>query len=117
MIDPTAGRYLALALAALMAMPPGFSQSSQGQAPTAAQLSVPSPLKIQILEGDNSVNSIALKQAVIPVIEVRDANEFPVEGATVVFTLPPSGPGGFFPGNRADLTTRSDAQGQASAPF
>jgi hypothetical protein len=77
----------------------------------------PSRLNIAVLEGDNAVNSIPLGSSVTPVVEVRDANDFPVEGAVVVFTLPASGPGGTFPGNQNSYSTRSDSHGQASAPF
>ena len=70
-----------------------------------------------MLEGQNATNSISLGRSVTPVVEVRDENEFPVEGAEVVFSLPESGPGGTFPGNQLSFTTRSNAQGQASAPF
>jgi hypothetical protein len=69
------------------------------------------------LEGNNAFNSIPLGRSVAPVVEVRDANEFPVEGATVIFTLPAAGPSGVFPGDRKSLTTRSDARGQATAAF
>src|SRR6266567_1810762 len=129
MMTPTgAARPLCIALAALLALPAGFGQTPQQptqpptsvpapQEPAKAATSVPSPLKIAVLEGDNAVNSIPLNQSVTPIVEVRDENEFPVEGATVVFTLPASGPGGFFPENRSTFTARSDLQGQASAPF
>jgi hypothetical protein len=88
----------------------------QQPGPTPVQ-SVPSRLGIAILEGENAVNSISLGSSIAPVVEVHDANDFPVEGATVVFTLPDSGPGGTFPGNQISYTTRSDARGQATAPF
>jgi len=48
-------------------------------------------------------------------VEVRDQNDRPIEGATVVFRLPPSGPGGAFPGNSPTFSTRTNAQGQAAA--
>jgi hypothetical protein len=74
-------------------------------------------LKIRVLEGGNVINSISLGQSIAPVIEVRDQNDMPVEGATVVFTLPDSGPGGTFPGGNSSFTVRSNAQGQATCPF
>jgi hypothetical protein len=116
-----------MALATLLAMPAGFGQTPpQATSPptsapnpqSAAQAAaLVSPIRIAVLEGDNAVNSIPLKQSVTPIVEVRDENEFPVEGATVVFTLPPTGPGGLFPNGQTVFTTRSDLQGQASAPF
>ncbi len=78
---------------------------------------VPTALRILVLEGGNVMNSIPLGRAVPPVVEVRDSNDFPVEGATVVFVLPETGPGGTFPGNQTTLTTRTTSQGQATAPF
>jgi hypothetical protein len=78
---------------------------------------VPTALRILVLEGGNVMNSIPLGRAVPPVVEVRDANDFPVEGATVVFVLPETGPGGTFPGNQTTLTARTTSQGQATAPF
>ncbi len=74
-------------------------------------------LKILVLEGNNAVNSVSTGRSVTPVVEVRDANDFPVEGATVVFSLPETGPGGTFAGNQRTLSTRTTAQGQAGAPF
>src|SRR5262249_49768578 len=75
------------------------------------------PLSIGVIEGKDAVNSIPRLHSTPPVVEVRDQNEFPVEGATVVFTLPEQGPGGTFLNKRTTFTTRSDAKGQATAPF
>ena len=77
----------------------------------------PNGLKIWVIEGNNAINSIPLGRSVTPVIEVRDQNDFPVEGATVVFTMPENGPGGAFLATPNTYTTRTDAHGQASAPF
>jgi len=120
-------RSLSIALVMLRALPTAFGQTPQPTAPAAATPAPPqtaqpaqtvaTPLKIAVLEGENAVNSIPLNQSVTPIVEIRDDNEFPLEGATVVFTLPSTGPGGFFPGNQTTFTTRSDLQGQASTPF
>lgn len=74
-------------------------------------------LKILILEGDGATNVISTRHATTPVVEVRDDNDLPVEGAQVVFELPGSGPGGLFPGQQRTRTARSNVQGQAGAPF
>jgi hypothetical protein len=74
-------------------------------------------LKLRALEGDNVVNSIRLGRSVAPVVEVRDENDLPVEGASVAFTVPESGPGGTFPGGAHSFTISSNAQGQATCPF
>lgn len=93
-----------------------------GQAPPAAPAersreAAPARLSVFVLEGDNAINSISTGKSVLPVVEIRDQNEFPVEGATVVFTLPEGGAGGVFPAKQTVFTTRSDAKGQASAPL
>jgi hypothetical protein len=63
------------------------------------------------------VNSISMLRATAPVVEIRDQNDFPVEGATVVFDLPEQGTGGTFTGGATSFTTRSDAHGQATSPL
>ena len=117
MMIPGLPRPLRTFVAAVLTAAIGFAQAPQ-QVPTpAAPPSVPSTLRIIVLEGNNASNSIPLRQSVTPIVEVRDENDFPVEGATVAFTLPESGAGGVFPGNRTSFTARSDARGQAAAPF
>ena len=106
-------RFLCWILASLLASTQVFGQQPAAEPGQA----IPSRLGITILEGENAVNSISLGSSIAPVVEIRDANDFPVEAATVVFTLPASGPGGTFPGNQASYTTQSDARGQATAPF
>jgi len=96
---------------------------AEPQAP-AAQTQPPAPvapipmvenLKILVLEGQRSVNSTARHIGIQPVVEVRDENDRPVEGAAVVFRLPPSGPGGSFAGNSPTFRATTNAQGQAGA--
>src|SRR5439155_20668973 len=53
-------------------------------------------LTIKVLEGEDGVNIIQKNTAVKPVVEVRDRNNLPVAGATVVFILPDSGPSATF---------------------
>jgi hypothetical protein len=72
-------------------------------------------LKILVLEGAGAVNNTTQQQGTPPVIEVNDSNDRPVEGATVVFRLPISGAGGFFVGQTASFTTRTNIEGQAVA--
>lgn len=106
---------------------------NQAPSPTQPPVSTPAPtpapalrparaeapaatVSIVVLEGNNVVNSLPRLRSNAPVVEVQDENEFPVEGAVVVFTLPEQGPGGTFPGGASTFTTRSDAHGQAAAP-
>ena len=122
MISPGVTRPLSLALAILLATPFGFSQAPvPAAAPPSATLPSAAPasagtLKIVVLEGNNAVNSISRLRSVAPVVEIRDQNDFPVEGATVVFTLPAQGTGGSFAGSGTSFSTRSDSHGQATSP-
>ncbi len=72
-------------------------------------------LDIVTLEGEGAVNSISARSVTQPVVEVRNENALPVEGATVVFELPAFGPGGAFPGGERTLTTVTNSRGQAMA--
>ena len=115
-------RFLSLLLAGgLCGTPCGYAQSPQPPAPvkvaSALPVLVPTELKLRALEGDNVINSIRLGRSVAPVVEVRDENDLPVEGASVVFNVPESGPGGTFPGGAHSFTVSSNAQGQATCPF
>jgi hypothetical protein len=72
-------------------------------------------LKIVVLEGEDGVNFIKKKTAVRPVVEVRDRNDSPVAGATVVFLLPQYGPGGTFATGGKMMSVVTDASGRATA--
>lgn len=109
-------RPLCVVLAALFAAPCGFAQAPLPATPTAPPAVAGQPLSIAVLEGKDAVNSIPLLRSVAPVVEIRDQNDFPVEGATVVFTLPEQGPGGTFAGGGTSFSTRSDSHGQATPP-
>ena len=112
-----AARVLCTILTVLIALPPGFGQTPvdpTGKGPLAPG----APLTIVVLEGNKAINSTSLLRSIAPVVEIRDRNEFPVEGATVTFTLPATGTGGTFTGAGAIYTTRSDSHGQATtSPF
>jgi len=84
------------------------------QAPVAPLPTIES-LKVLVLEGQNSVNNTTRHIGIQPVVEVRDQNDRPIGGATVVFRLPPSGPGGAFPGKSPTLSAGTNARGQAAA--
>lgn len=73
------------------------------------------PLKVVVIEGDGVFNDVQRKTAHAPVVEVRDELDRPVPEARVVFTLPTTGPGGSFPGNRKELIATTDEQGRAAA--
>ena len=115
MMISCAARHICLILSVIIALPSGFGQTAPPAGAARAEAGG-APLSIFVLEGKNVVNSISLLRSVTPVVEVRDQNDFPVEGATVVFTLPATGPGGTFAAGGNTFTTRSDARGQATAP-
>jgi hypothetical protein len=96
----------------LLGLPPAAAQVPQ------AKPAVPAgTLRIFVLEGQGAVNSIPRHTATMPVVEVRDENDKPVEGAEVVFELPATGPGGFFPGQQRTKRSETNLQGQAAAAF
>jgi hypothetical protein len=125
MIRDSIAHPLCAILIVLLAAPSGFAQAPPAPAPVvppaAAVQSAPktpgTPLSITILEGNNMVNSIPLLRSVAAVVEVRDSNDFPVEDASITFTLPAQGPGGTFVQGGKTFSTRSDARGQAIAPL
>ena len=61
------------------------------------------------------MNFIKKKTAVRPVVEVRDRNNAPVAGASVVFLLPQYGPGGTFVNGSKMMTVVTDSTGRATA--
>lgn len=100
---------LSATLIVLTLLPPGLS----GQQPGVPRPG--GPLRIYVLQGDNVTNNTATRLATAPVVEVRDANDFPVAGATVTFELPSSGPGASFEGGRLQYSSVTGSRGQATA--
>jgi hypothetical protein len=74
-------------------------------------------LRILILEGHKRPNRLTEGVFAVPVVEVRDSNDRPIEGAQIVFTLPggAKGAGASFRGGAVEKTFSTNAQGQASA--
>lgn len=102
--------YLAVVLALLMLLPSGlWAKDGPLQGPTQAAV-----LKIYVLSGDGAIHRPAVTALSDLVIEVRDLNDLPVEGAEVRFVLPETGPGGTFRG-APTYTTRTNSSGQAVA--
>src|SRR5208337_3978012 len=73
-------------------------------------------LFIEIVQGSDVVNNVKQRVAREPQIVVYDENHNPVNGATVTFLLPKSGPSASFPGGQTSFTTTTGANGQAVAP-
>jgi len=90
--------------------PADQSQASSSQAPGLASL------RVKVLQGDGAVHNVMSGRATPLVVEVREQNDRPVEGAEVTFQLPLTGPGGFFfPAQSLTQTVRTNFQGQAVA--
>jgi hypothetical protein len=69
-------------------------------------------LRITVKEGEGAINNIRLGRAKEPVIEVTDAENRPVRGASVAFVVPELGAGGMFP-EGSTMTVVTDANGIA----
>jgi hypothetical protein len=71
-------------------------------------------LTIRVIAGEGSVNIIKKKTAVKPVVEVRDKNNLPVAGASVVFLAPGSGASATFAGGARTVTVVTNSAGRAA---
>jgi hypothetical protein len=103
---------LALLLAWLGAAT-GFASSvmpQDGPAPSDA-----AALSIRIVSGENGINVVKRRSAVIPVVEVRDKNNLPIAGAVVNFTSPDTDPSITFIGGSRTFSTVTEMDGRASA--
>ena len=92
--------------------PAGLGLLLAAQEPAAAPDAL--GLKITVLEGEDGVNIVKKKSAVRPVVEVRDRNNLPVAGASVVFLLPNSGASATFLHGAKTLTSMTDSAGRAT---
>ena len=70
-------------------------------------------LRIVVIGGEDGVNIVGKGTAVAPVVEVRDRNDLPVAGASVLFLL--GGNNAKFAGNAARLAVTTDQSGRATA--
>ena len=94
---------VACALCALLAAP-ALVESAAGQ---------DADLRIVVLEGEDSVNIIAQGTAVPALVEVRDRNDLPVSGASVLFLLGEGGTATLNAGLQQVVLT-TNALGQAA---
>ena len=99
---------LSLGLALLLAVPNAV-YSSPLQAPGAAKLN------LVIIEGEGAINNVRQRTAREPIVQVEDENHRPVAGASVLFLLPDSGPGGVFSNGARTLRVMTDSKGRAIA--
>jgi hypothetical protein len=72
-------------------------------------------LGVVVVVGQDAVHDLAKGQVTLPVVEVRDPQGNPVEGAEVRFVSPLSGPSGTFYGATHAATVKTDAAGRATA--
>ncbi|MBI4873569.1 MAG: hypothetical protein HY822_02930 [Acidobacteria bacterium] len=100
---------LSVLLSARILFPPGAAAQNPAAPPAGSER-----LKVLVLEGEGSKNSIRSRAATPVLVEVRDANDKPLPGAQVVFQLPASGPGGAFPGGRLMQRANANSQGRAA---
>lgn len=116
-------RGLAVLLGILLIVPPnavGQQQPTPAQpAPAKIEPMAPLPvvqnLKILALAGEGEFNDLERRVMAPLVVEVRDHNDRPVEGATVTFRFPVAGPSATFPNEKPAQTVITNVQGQAVA--
>jgi len=107
-------RLIRLGVVVLAAVAGGELLSLSAQGPTPATQAHPK-LFIEIVQGQEVVNNVKQRVARDPQIVVYDENHNPVNGATVTFLLPKSGPSAHFPGGQTSYTTTTGSDGQATA--
>ena len=93
------GRILGAVVAAVCAVAMGAAQGSG--------------LRIVVIGGEDGVNIVGKGTAAAPVVEVRDRNDLPVAGASVLFLL--GGNNARFAGNASRLAVTTDQSGRATA--
>jgi hypothetical protein len=71
-------------------------------------------LRLTVVSGEKARQVINQKVRTETVVQVDDEKGKPVEGADVVFALPPKGPGGAFENGSKTVTVSTDAQGRAT---
>ena len=98
----------------LAALQPGVAQQPPKPSNPADAAGMLQRLKIYVLQGQNALNEIGHGPAAPTVVEVRDDNDRPLEGASVIFRLPPTGPGGTFADGKLTVSGRTNQQGQVA---
>ncbi len=122
-------KILALILSGLLAftsIPSAYAQEPvfvpgavppAGSMPSQTGVNAAPGLRIVVLEGQRRPNRLTEGLFAMPVVEIRDSNDRPVEGAQVMFTLPggANGAGATFRDGSLEKTFSTNAQGQAAA--
>lgn len=106
---------LALVLTAAMLLPSSIFPQQNALKPALPPVQPTTDgLKIVIIKGANSTNSILRKFAEQPIVEIRDADDKPVAGAEVIFQTPWSGPGAAFDDWLRALVVQTGPDGRAA---
>ena len=96
----------------------GTNDNLFAQIPPAAAKATPSRatladlLRVIVLQGQDATHEAARGLAALTVVEVRDENDKPVEGAAVTFRIPQDAQAGSFAGGKLSYTGRTNSQGQ-----
>jgi hypothetical protein len=105
----------------MLSMPPFVvAQTAPTQLPPVktepmAPLPTVQNLKVFVLAGEGEMNDLERGVTAPLVVEIRDQNDLPLEGADVIFRFPATGPSGSFLEGKLTQTAITNAQGQAAA--
>jgi len=72
-------------------------------------------LQLIALQGSGVTHLVGNRRTEVPVVSIRDANNRPVEGASVTFVVPSTGPSGTFGKDKRELTVVTKVNGVAEA--
>jgi len=72
-------------------------------------------LRIVVVAGEGAIHGLGRRASIIPAVRVEDEKGRPVQGASVLFTLPESGPSGTLLGRMRMLTVTTGRDGRAEA--
>ena len=112
----SARSYLSILLVALLVIPAELAAQNVAAQPSPVAAVRPiRNLKVVPLAGNGETNDLDRRIMAPLVVQVRDQDDRPVDGADVVFRFPPSGPGAVFAGQKYSLKVRSNDDGQAAA--
>lgn len=80
--------------------------------PDSSRAALQDRLRLIVLQGQGATHEAARGLAALTVVEVRDENDKPVEGATVTFRLRQDARAGSFAEGKLSFTGRTNSQGQ-----
>jgi hypothetical protein len=114
---PSFQSFVSFLVTFLLVLPSGAVAQTPAAPPQTKVPSPQDPLKVFVLTGAGTSNFIPDRISKMVVVEVRDKNDLPLEGASVLFELPASGPGGSFSDGEHSRTVKTDLRGQAAVSF